>query len=56
MCQVENNKNQKQTNTGKTTNKTRAVAGQRSSPESRFGNKTEMFFIAKNKRRTITGP
>ena len=29
----------------------RAVAGQRSSPESGFANKTKMFFRAKNKDR-----
>ena len=34
----------------------RAVAGQHSSPESGFANKTQMFFRAKNKRREITGP
>ena len=34
----------------------RAVAGQRSSPESGFVNITKMFFRAKNKRREITGP
>ena len=33
----------------------RAVAGQRSSPELSFANKTKMFFRAKNKRRKITG-
>ena len=32
----------------------RAVAGQRSSPESGFANKTKMFFRTKTKR--ITGP
>ena len=32
----------------------RAVTGQRSSPDSRFANKTKMFFRAKNKRK-ITG-
>ena len=37
-------------------NKIRAVAGQRSSPELSFANKTKMFFRAKNKRRKITGP
>ena len=36
--------------------KIRAVAGQHSSPESGFANKTKMFFRAKNKRREITGP
>ena len=30
-------------------------AGQHSSPESGFANKTKMFFRAKNKRRQITG-
>ena len=34
----------------------RAVAGQRSLPESGFANKPKMFFRAKNKRREITGP
>ena len=34
----------------------RAVAGQRSSPESGFANETKMFFRAKNIRREITGP
>ena len=34
----------------------RAVAGQRSSPESRFANKIKMFFRAKTKTRKITGP
>ena len=34
----------------------RAVAGQRSSPESCFANKTRMFFRAKIKKRRITGP
>ena len=34
----------------------RAVAGQRSSPELSFANKTKMFFRAKNKRGKITGP
>ena len=33
----------------------RAVAGQRSSPELSFANKTKMFFRAKNIRRKITG-
>ena len=33
-----------------------AVAGQRSSPESCFANKTKMFFRAKLKKRQITGP
>ena len=32
------------------------VARHRSSPESRFDNKTKMFFRAKNKSRKITGP
>ena len=34
----------------------RAVAGQHSSPELSFANKTKMFFWAENKRRKITGP
>ena len=36
--------------------KIRAVAGQRSSPESCFANKTKMSFRAKIKKRQITGP
>ena len=32
------------------------VAGQRSSPELGFANKTKMFFSAKNKKIEITGP
>ena len=34
----------------------RSVAGQRSSPESGFANKTTTFFRAKNRKREITGP
>ena len=36
--------------------KIRAVAGQCSSPESCFANKTKMFFRANIKKRQITGP